>query len=963
MKDKSGSGGGNEDIISSKNDTATGLMTDDYDDAMMGTGTTKSSPAETHFASIPLSFPIASSTSTTIGANDNSNTATGSTTSATTDDPSSTVNLKPLRNESSAFIHVQRSCLRISQFAGYGSNINTNNTCLDHCGSDHQSQHINPTITSSALFHDKTYVKIISDCIIALIECCKSHKDRKCRILACKTLAITARSAYARIRHLPLLFTNREQITTLLRQLEDEIGSEIPVALLGVAVDDIDDGVSASAVEALGILTLSTSNVYSASTIIDDELLHEMQCITGCRSSPYAPSLRTILTQAKTTITEDPSIVHLELQHRIFYNIITPRLLQLITRIIHYYNNTSDHHRIILPFITTCLIHQIRTTPSRIFHMDRNTYAKRWGDLDANGLIYDVVSTIIIPSMQRCFDGALAHTAAVCAIRLANAYPTASWVLESCHWAIVVLKEELSATRVIETKMGTMAALIIALRIIPLPERASLLEYLVQEVASLPYTTMVPHGVCSPGYLIVQPQSSTSASVGTAAGISNSSIRNLNNQLSSTSSTAAPFACYRHPARMAFFTELALSLFMDGPMGSSNEEDKQHHQHQNNDMIIGDNDIDVGGRSNYLKQFLSSMAVVSICKETERAAVVKMRDEILLVFTTVAWQVGHRFRISPDGSMLTPTPPPPQSRSSKQQQHSFKSPDVEEWMRLAFTTLSIFSPCARWGKRPEYLEEDLTLLTAGQSSYIRLLQEFLHFAGLLNPVSSVTFKLTPNACPPHLLWDQMTESASFLARWDHAAASEGNKGTTGYNCGDIMIHDIAALMDDFVEKELRQGIISHHMRLFLLTLATDQWVQGRYVAIRRQYDDPRPEGVLQISLNRDSARDLLVALSPKRLLTKLLEYHSVAVDAQGRKKKDPIKKLALETVRVCVACVENIALTASEWKNRFGPSPESQTIVNMAIASLQGTLDKTPTDESLKPVLAPLCDGGKGCIG
>lgn len=873
-------------------------LNDNDDDQIMeedlnnGDGTRrKLTPLESHYAAVTLSLPTSSNS---------------------IPDPSMSSNLKPIRDDGSSFAQVARSCLHITQFVGTSSG--------------HDDGY---TVASTQLFHDKTHAKILSECFAALVVCSKEHKDRRCRILACQTLALTARSAYARIRHAPILFTLRDSVV---QKLEDEVGSEIPTALLTVALEDGDDGVSATAVEALGMLTLATSNANSG-TIIDDELLHEIQAIAFARASPYAPSLRSVMMSCRATIEEDPSVAQLELQGRIFRSIMAPRLLGLVTRIVHY--NASHHHRMTLPFITTCLIHQIRTNAATTFEMDRSTYAKRWADVDVVGLVNDVVTALILPSMQSCLDGDLAHAAALCAIRLANACPNASWVLEICQWAIIVLKEENSATGMLESKMGTMGALLIALRVTPLPERAPILESMVNEIASLPYTTMVPHGVSSPGLLLRSPdQSKSSSAVGNAP-------------YGPGANSADPFACYRKPARVAFFTELALSLFLDGPLGVTPEVDADSAP-----------SASLVQRSFYLKRFLSSAPVVNICKESEKPAIVIMRDEILLVFTTVAREVGRRFRESPDGSAIAPPPTQPSDGNNNL--------DIEEWVRLAFTTLSIFSPCARWGKRPAYLEEDLCLLTAGQSSYIRLLQEFLHFVGLIHSNSCVTFKLTPNACPPHLLWDQMIESASSLTNWEMLAYGEHyqdamiDRSFMGC-CNDVLVQDVAALIDDFVEKDLGNGIVSHHMRLFTLTLGADQWTQGRYVAIRRHMElangKQNPKGdVLPLSLNMASAKDLLIALSPKRLLTKLLEYHTVPVDAQGKKKKDPIKKLAVETVRVCVACVENIAITAANWRQRFGNNPESQSIVHMALASLEGRLDDSPMDDSLRPIMGPLCD-------
>jgi hypothetical protein len=225
------------------------------------------------------------------------------------------------------------------------------------------------------------------------------------------------------------------------------------------------------------------------------------------------------------------------------------------------------------------------------------------------------------------------------------------------------------------------------------------------------------------------------------------------------------------------------------------------------------------------------------------------------------------------------------------------------------------------------------------------LQEYLHFVGLLHPSSSVALKLGANACPPHILWDRMTESASFLARFE----------SVDLDCVD----NTTKLLNELVSREMKQGIPSHHMRLFILALAADHWVQARIAAIRKSTAGKTADIA---NLNMQSGREILLALAPKRLLAKIIKAHVPPVDNEGQPKRDPIKKLALENARVSVACIENIALMACDWRRRFGSTPESKHIVSVAVGLLQGKVDETPVDDLMKSVMGPICDAAVGRI-
>ena len=754
-------------------------------------------------------------------------------------DPTSA--LVPLRDDLSAYALVAKSCLQLNQYAGHGSSAHVQETS---------------SVASSALFHDPSYATIISESFAALTFCIQEHKDRRCRILACKTLALLARSAYARIRHSPLVYSMREPTVN---RLEDEVGSEIPTTLSTAALEDPDDGVSASAVEALGILTLSSSP--TTGTLVEDELLREIQSIAFCRVTPYAPTLRAV-------VDEDPSIPQTELQTRVFENILSPRLLQLVERILQYPSTT--HTTLALPCLTASLIHQIKTTPSQLAGLDRSTYAKRWSELDARGLVDSTVHQLLLPALQSHVDGALARTAAFCALRLAHACPYAAWVvtvarrvpLVLCFGVVVVVVGQ--ASPALEHQLAGLAATLIAVRALPLPERVPQLHKVAVHIVNhLPATVAAPVGISSPGLLLPK------------------------------------VGGYRRPARVGLWTEIAVSFFLDGPSSSSSSSSRS--------------------RADLLKSFLSTPLLANIIGEKSKSSCLDLQPELLLVFTTVAVETGRRFRVGADGNVQVTDP---------------RSPAVEEWLKLAGAVLKAFVSCVLLGPKPAYLEEDLSLMTAGLASYVQLLQEYLHMIGLLNTSCSVAVKLTTNACPPHILWDRMAESAALLSKFESVDMG-GLEQTT-------------KLMDEVVLHERKTGISSHHMRLFLLALAADHWVQGRIASIRGQID----ASMAKQALNVASGREIILALDPKRLLAKVFAAH---VPPTNTNRRDPVKKLALETVRMSVACIENIALTAVNWRRRFGSS-DPKKLVSGAVGVLQGKSDETPDDDNIRTIMGPLCE-------
>jgi hypothetical protein len=65
---------------------------------------------------------------------------------------------------------------------------------------------------------------------------------------------------------------------------------------------------------------------------------------------------------------------------------------------------------------------------------------------------------------------------------------------------------------------------------------------------------------------------------------------------------------------------------------------------------------------------------------------------------------------------------------------------------------------------------------------------------------------------------------------------------------------------------------------------------------------------------------------------------------------------------VSVASIENVALMACDWRRRFGSTQESKYIVSVAVGLLQGKIDETPVDDTMKALMGPTCEAAVGRI-
>jgi hypothetical protein len=639
-------------------------------------------------------------------------------------------------------------------------------------------------------------------------------------------------------------------------------------------------------------MILSTAS--TPGTLDDDELWTELRAMLQVGQQHYAPSSRRL-------VDEDSAAQQSELQVRVFENAICPRLLQLVSRFLVL--NHPSHVSMVLPVLTASLVYLSKTTlpvMATIVNGNNNgddgnkkvNSLKRrvGGQSDCNALTEMVVNGILLPWMQEStvMTMGASMAAAFSSMRLIHAYPLAPWIEEVSHWAITALKKECRNNRMcLEAQLPTLATLMIMSRAVPLPERVdSVLDFVLEKVLELPSTSMAPSGIVSAGLLL---------DVGGKARTNSSHGDSLMSQ-------------FRKPTRPAFWAEMALSFFMDGPLQTS----------------INASDESVV-RSNALTKFLKSPKIIDVLEDRNDEDIDTgthslIREELVTAFCSVAFQVGRRHKTPPE--------------SSRGSTLIARREELEEWIRLSLALLNAFSSCIGWGPPPLYMDEEMTMLVACQATYTRLLQEVLHAAGLLG-TNSVSLKMTPFTSPPLLLWDQMEEASEFLLRFEPMPLMEN------------MVEPIGNLMDDIVKKEMRgAGIVSHHMRLFLMSLAVDQWIQVRGSPSQKATISTSSE----IGMNVDSAKQLLVTISPRRMFGKVVESNRSLIESFSALKKEKYKKFAQDTVNVCVACIENMALVACHYTGRFGSSSDTKAILNYSVKSLQGKAG----NDSDAPIL-PVC--------
>ena len=387
--------------------------------------------------------------------------------------------LSRLRDPTSSFRDVARSCLVCQQLT-QSPNITEQPASSTLSSLEHSIR-----IQSATIYHVQRYQRLIHRVLSSLTTCISTHNESVCRSLAASTLASTARASYARLHFDAHLFSVR-LAPSIATRLEDECGNGVAHTLVVAAIEQGDDAVSSASFEALGRLTLDPSS---------DELAAEVRSI--------AENVNTTVFSYENDSGSFESFREMrEMQSKVWEHVLFPRMQRVLHRLSLY---SSTHHLAkAIPVITAAFVHALTqgsdTVPARrSMQCGKSTHAKRgWVESDAERLATEFVDRILLP----CFvqsnskaDNILKRSAAVACIRLSSAFPLARWRVPACRNAAFALSQQVdeivssassknqsastkaatesfSAAPAAESLSGTAATLLIALRGIPVNERA-----------------------------------------------------------------------------------------------------------------------------------------------------------------------------------------------------------------------------------------------------------------------------------------------------------------------------------------------------------------------------------------------------------------------------------------------------------------------------------------------------------
>ena len=550
--------------------------------------------------------------------------------------------LTHLRNPSSSYRVVAKSCLALHQLV----------YCNDHSGNHPNATSLDSSqpriqIETSCIYHIQRYQRLIHCILSSLTTCLTSHNSSASRSLASKTLATAARAAYARLRFDAKL-TSVRLPPSIATRLEDECGNGAAYSLVVAAIEQGNDAVSSAALDALGRLTLDPHT---------DNLAAEVRGIAECSSTNVSMSEN----GSKSCWILEHSFAMREMQSKAWEHVVFPRMQNIVHRMSLY---SSPHHLArTIPVVTAAFVHALTqgrdTMPSRrALQTSKVSHGKRgWREVDAEGLAKEYMEGILLPSCiannntsLQCSqsDKSLHRAVAAACIRMSSAVPNATWRLSACRHATTILLQQLNREMTLapssslptwkssaklemansnsdqaaksasisstlstpavpaETLAGTAAMLVIALRGVPVHERAPGLAAVLQ--AALLH---LPLGVAM-----------TSGAGGLDIPIATVESNGQTNH-------------YRL-GRNGLLTEVALCAMLDGP---SNTNKIKLDEPSGDDHKI---EAKGGTRAVLLQNILRSdqLALVLDVTKYKNASTFHPTDELLWAFISVAIQVG-----------------------------------------------------------------------------------------------------------------------------------------------------------------------------------------------------------------------------------------------------------------------------------------------------------------------------------
>ena len=736
--------------------------------------------------------------------------------------------------------------------------------------------------------------------------------------------------------------------------------NDVAATLLGVGLEEDDDGVSSAAFEAVGMLVLSSSSITPTSAALAgrfdggfDALAAEIASMVttdptwrgtgdptwmagGCGRVDSALSL--------STLSPTATAMH-ELASRVYSGLIPPRMRRILHRIRQYRptppfgaSSGMSHVERTLPFVTGALSYMLKTEKCSSLGMDRAGFAKRWTEMDARGMAGETIDTLILPILT---DGSsfgvdglaakaaggtvsMGKAASLAALRLVHACPAAEWTEEVCRAVVGTMSDIIRSAAASHKTLDAsiFAILLIALRGFPPGERAEALSLSIDAmIKMLPATEMIPATVGSAGLPL-----------------SDGSVR--------------------RPVRLGLLIEAALLAVMPNPADGDSDAYDENHGNGVRSSLVGDvlsspvvqSILTLRSDPNRQKKKMKkgrgggSHGTESLIVyddgsgnyHADKFSATNTADELVLVFCSVASLIGRRLL----GQFII------DQRDAAKDGTNFREEDwtinsVGAWHRASLALLYELSCCLSWRDPvPRIVEEKrrsdsrpqkcTTISIAARGAYLQLLSQCLAATDLMDASSSIAANM--------ISFQANGEIDNELAALAEAAPLRDDTFVLGL---------LSDLMDWIVETKLSEGIPHRGVRIALLALLSDYWVQVCRLTLQSQ-EGMNGEAPAN-TLNEMNAREILSKLSSEiSHLTE--EQKSLAPNGSPTAARDA----AMRDLLVCIACIENMALAANDWSLRYGnynssTSTEDDTayIVSVSTAILN---DQVRDDKEKGPI-------------
>ena len=749
-----------------------------------------------------------------------------------------------------------------------------------------------PDVIESNLFQAEEYVTNFSRILNTLMSTSSNHFDRRCRILALQSLSLISKAVVAKLVTTAIFLDHND--VALITRLQDEICNDVVINMVSCGLED-DDGVTAVAFEALGRLVIDLN---------DDLFTREVREITG-QFTPMAYEAMEGLFEQEERSSWDDQIVsaggsqdidglvyNSEIRFRILKSVLAPRIRIFLNRI--QLLKTTENRLRCLPFLNEVVIFVRRlkkrgeTQPN-----DEETFAIRWYELDTDTMVQEYVDFFLTPLLEicQCTGGAYSGSC------IENGVVAATNVLMLCSvgngnegWL-----EHVIPLTIHNLEMGLQYAM-----------SYGTLEELINRIGTL---LVALRGVD----LEMRRDILENRVVPIVADLPSTRILSED---TITASLHQSNRSQRKPTRIGFWTEIALSL-LRADRTSMDSIDKEY--------LPGHYKTSTQVRN--LSLFLRSPVILSLINLKENrqnssgACVLHPTEEIVYSFCSVANSIGKTliFATTADnGDTLINIP---------------LGLEKDVWVGAALELLRSFISCLGWkdelqtiGERRDYC----SILFAAQKSYIELLRSVLVHAGSIVSSSSIYYHFVLS-----------------ITNIDYRMPSMDSSPLRN-----VMVEDeIAIILDRVMGQFAATPITSRKIRLSLLCLLTDAWIQQCQQSIffydRSQRDENGPVDLDDdmMNMNEPQAQNLLSFLGTEISSLIFGAKNRASVGMRHSQSDNPVNVAGeeLRSLLACIACVESIAYTSqlsanhlASTKGNVDEEESARYLVSVSMVVLKG---------------------------